>query len=192
MRPDVLVAILGAGRSSRFGNDKLHQPCRGKPLGLWSLEAALRLGQRVIWIAASNHPCLVDGRCDVIVNPKHIEGIGTSIAIAAEAARVRGADMLLLMLADMPLVSSNLLQALIDHGAPAASRYPDGKLGVPALFPKSMLTVLESLSGDEGASSILRGMDNVRPLDGFASQLLDVDAPDDLAAAERAFGSPKS
>ena len=57
----------------------------------------------------------------------------------------------------MPLVSVATLQALIQAGALAAVRHPDGSLGIPAYFPAAWLAELETLTGDQGAGRLLRG-----------------------------------
>lgn len=178
----VLVAILGAGRASRFGADKLVQPCAGKPLGQWALEAASILGLPLVWIAGEQAPGYVT--CEVAPNPRAAEGMGTSVALAARLAQERGASALLVMLADMPLVTPDLLQDLLVAGAPAACRYPQGHAGVPALVPASAYPALMALTGDRGAGGILGGIAGLSLLDPPPECLFDVDSPEALAEAE--------
>ena len=180
----IQIAVLGAGKASRFGADKLAQPCAGKPLGQWALEAAQTSGLPIVWIAGEQTPPFLDGIA-VIANPRAAEGISTSVALAAELAKARGAEALLVMLADMPLVSLTLLSRLITSGAPAACRQADGRAGVPALLPASAFPALMALAGDRGAGSVLAQMDALTLLDCHASELFDVDTPEALAEAER-------
>ncbi len=186
---DTLVAILGAGRASRFGTDKLAQPCAGKPLGLWALEAAQASGLPVVWIAGEQTPSFLDG-IEVIVNPRASEGISTSVALAAQIAQTRGAKTLLIMLADMPLVTSALLSRLIATGVPAACRHADGRPGVPALLPASAYPALMALTGDRGAGAVLAKLDGLTLLDCAGSELFDVDSPEGLAEAQRLLFRP--
>jgi CTP:molybdopterin cytidylyltransferase MocA len=51
---------------------------------------------------------------------------------------------LLVMLADMPCVSPDLLRALLAAGGTAASVYPDGRLGPPACFDADDFPALAS------------------------------------------------
>ncbi len=187
IRPILLVAVLGAGRASRFGADKLSQPCAGKPLGRWALDAALGLGQPLVWIAGSTMPDFIPQDCAVVQNPQAEAGIGTSVALAAQIAAERGADALLVMLADMPLVTTGLLERLIAAGAPVACRHPDGRPGVPVLWPATSFAGLQALTGDRGAGAILHALDSLALLNCSAGELLDVDSPADMAAAQAAL-----
>jgi len=179
----ILIAILGAGRASRFGADKLNQPCAGKPLGQWSLEAARTVGSPVMWIAGDAAPSFVD--CEVALNLHSAQGIGTSVALAARCAAARDASALVILLADMPLVSAALIARLIATGAPAACRYPQGHAGVPALVPASAFAQLQRLTGDHGAGAVLRDLPCLTLLDCVPAELFDVDTPQALAKAER-------
>jgi molybdenum cofactor cytidylyltransferase len=181
---DTLVAVLGAGRASRFGADKLAQPCAGKPLGQWSLEAAQASGLPIVWIAGDHTPPFLEV-IEVIANPRAAEGISTSVALAAEVAQARGADALLVMLADMPLVTPGLLARLIATGAPAACRQADGRAGVPALIPAGSYPALMALTGDRGAAAVMAKVASLTLLDCAANELIDVDTPEALAEAAR-------
>jgi CTP:molybdopterin cytidylyltransferase MocA len=178
---DILIAILGAGRASRFGADKLVQNCAGKPLGQWALEAGRSTGLPLVWVAGEVAPDFVD--CAVVLNKRADQGIGTSVACAAQAAREQGASALLVMLADMPLVTTNLLEQLLTIPAPAACSWAGGP-GVPALFPQADFAALEGLSGPQGAAALLRGRADVALLQTDPETLHDVDTPAALVEAE--------
>lgn len=181
---DIMIAVLGAGRASRFGADKLSQPCAGRPLGRWALEAALATYRDVVWIAGSQVPDFAD--CEVIRNPDAERGIGTSVACAARMAQERDAGGLLVMLADMPTMNTGVLLHLIGADSyPAACRYPQGHPGVPALFPPAMFKRLTNLTADQGAGAVLRGLPGLTLVDCRPEDLLDVDTPQALAEAER-------
>lgn len=184
---DILIAILGAGSASRFGADKLGQPCAGKPLGQWALAAAGATGLPLVWIAGEHAPPFAD--CAIAHNPRASEGIGTSVALAARLAAQQGAGAVLVMLADMPLVTQALLERLIEAGAPAACRYPQGHAGVPALVPASTFARLEALDGDQGAGALLRELAGLTLLDCEPNELLDVDTPAALVEASAILSS---
>ena len=175
----VAIALLAAGSATRFGGGKLDAACAGRPLGRWALDAALAIPhERLAVVVGDPTPAFARG-CDVLVNESAADGLGRSAAMAARWAR--GSDALLILLADMPLVSAGTLRALVEAEGPAAAAYPGNKPGAPACFPASLFPALEALTGDSGAAQVLRGLPNVRLVESSADELRDVDRPEDLA-----------
>ena len=173
------IALLAAGGATRFGGGKLDADCAGKPLGRWALEAALALPhERLAVVVGAPAPEFARG-CELLVNERAAEGLGTSAALAARWAS--GSDELLILLADMPLVSAATLRTLVEAAAPAAVVYPGNRPGAPALFPAALFPALQALTGDSGAAQVLRGLANVTLVDTPAAELRDVDRPEDLA-----------
>lgn len=86
------------------------------------------------------------------------------------------------MLADMPLVTASYLRILAAQSAPAATRYPEGHAGVPALLDRALIELAAGLGGDQGLGPLLRGATLLDPPTGM---LRDVDTPKDLAVVER-------
>jgi molybdenum cofactor cytidylyltransferase len=183
MNDTILVAIMAAGRSSRFGSDKLVANIGGTTLGECALRLARATGHPLIWIGSGNG--WEPSNCEVVQNPAADQGMGTSVALAAKIATERQASALMILLADMPLVSTELLQAMLRQGAPVCCRYPDGNPGPPALFPAGNFTVLTQLNGDVGARQILATLPGMKCIEPIASELIDIDEPGDLAT----FGS---
>jgi CTP:molybdopterin cytidylyltransferase MocA len=179
----ILIAVLGAGRAARFGADKLTQPCAGKPLGQWALDAALATGLRVVLIGREDSPPPFTGAYTYAANPAADTGLASSVTCAARIAAREQAEALLLLLADMPLVTGEMLERLLATGAPAASLHAEGRLGVPALIPARDFAKLDALSGDSGAGTVLEGLAGITALTFPAEALLDVDTPAALARA---------
>ena len=173
------IALLAAGGATRFGGGKLDADCAGKPLGRWALEAALAVPhERLAVVVANPVPEFASG-CELLVNERAAEGLGTSAALAARWAA--GSDALLIILADMPLVSTETLRQLVAADGPSAVTYPGGKPGAPACFPAALFPALEALSGDSGAAQVLRGLPGVTLIETPPGDLRDVDRPEDLA-----------
>ncbi len=178
-----LVAVLAAGGATRFGGGKLDAPLAGKAVGQWVLDAVTAAGlepgvivvgaQAPVFAAASGWPLLVNERAE--------EGLGTSLALAAAAAQGRA---LLVLLADMPLVDPAHLRALVAAEGSAATRYPSGKAGVPALIGPGLLPEVAGRAGDAGAGALLSSRADVVMLDPPPGMLLDIDTAADLARAE--------
>ncbi|HEX7823197.1 MAG TPA: NTP transferase domain-containing protein [Sphingobium sp.] len=189
----IAVAILAAGRASRFGGGKLDASCAGKPLGRWVLDAVAAAGAPPgLLIVGPDAPALAGEAMAegwaLITNPVPEEGLGGSVALAASHADCLRADALLLLLADMPLIGAERIATLLAHRPVTqlvATRYPSGRSGVPARFPAALFGALAALDGDRGAAVLLRDRADVYLLDMPAEALTDVDDIEGLARAER-------
>ncbi len=185
---DLAVAILAAGQSRRFsGTDKLTAELRGKMLGLHvsDMLADLPIAHRWIIASAHDHPCVPDWQSTgwtVLENPKAEQGMGTSVARAAERARNVGVEGLMICLADMPLVPLQHYRALIER----AQKFGPGKILVttdgtrrlpPAIFGQPHLAKLTQMTGDQGARELIA--DGVA-LRCHADLLVDVDDAETL------------
>ena len=179
---ELAVAVLAAGFGTRFGDNKLEAICAGKPLGRWVIEAAEAAGFGPgLIVFGTELPSYAKGWSH-IVNGTPEAGLGSSLGGAAYFALTGGAKTLLVMLADMPLVSADYLRELAAQPAPAATRYPEGHAGVPALLDRALMEEATGLTGDRGAGPLLQ---NARLLDPPPGMLRDVDTPADLAEVER-------
>ena len=127
------IAILAAGSGRRFGGGKVDAIVAGKPLGQWALDAALSIPHdRLAVVVGEPAPQFARG-CDRLVNQRAAEGLGTSAATAARWAQ--GSDALLIMLADMPLISPATLRKLA--AALTEIEIGVGDLGIDTGEPKS-------------------------------------------------------
>jgi CTP:molybdopterin cytidylyltransferase MocA len=181
------VAVLAAGLGTRFGGGKLEAMCAGKPLGQWAIDAVekARLGPGTIVTGPEGVSFAQDWRA--LVNPAPEQGLGSSLALAASAALDTGAPALLVLLADMPLVSADYLKTLAAAPAPAATCQPDGRPGVPALLDHALMRQAATLKGDRGAGPLLAGAMLLAPSEGM---LCDVDTPTDLIEVEQQLAAP--
>jgi hypothetical protein len=137
----------------------------------------------IVWIAGAQEPSFIRDSCPIAYNPHAALGLGTSVALAASIAEAQRADALLIMLADMPMLTPALLDRLMAAGAPAAFAQADGRPGVPALIPSTAFAELQGLKGDRGAGPVLADMAGLSLIPGDADALLDVDEPAALAKA---------
>lgn len=180
-----LIALLGAGQSRRFGTaDKLSAPLGGRPLGAWGLAAALACPADVIWIYGAHMPAFLPPEIQTLANPNWAGGMGASIACAAGKARARNASALVILPADMPFVTPQVLGDLLACPGPAACRYPEGQVGVPARFDPDQYEALHGCDTALGAGAILRANPGLHRLTIPALALFDVDTPEDLRQAE--------
>jgi len=184
-----MVAVLGAGAGSRMGGGKLGKDLGGRPLGAWALSAALGLSAPVVLIASLEAPLWLDPALpgvELVANPQAASGMASSLVLAGRMALERQAGALLVMLADMPFVSTATLRALVARTTAdrvTACRYEDGHLGPPACFGRLRLDGLLRLSGDAGARHLLNQPGFAEGLDGAGAELMDVDTQEDLQRA---------
>ena len=188
--PNTIVAVLAAGRASRFGSAKLDAPCAGLPLGAWALSAALGTGFATLIIFRDELPAFARrfaGRAEVLVNRGADAGLGSSLRCAARHAAERSASRLIVLPADMPLVTSTLLVGLVEActpGGASACRYPGPVPGVPATWSKEHFAALGEIAPADGAKTLLSHIPSLAMLDAGTEALIDVDTPGDLAHAE--------
>ncbi len=182
--------VLAAGRSERFGSaDKLLAPLNGRPLAAHSAKAmrAVQLDHRLVVVTNPAVAALFGG-FEVLEMEQEDAPQSASLALGARQAMARGADRLLIALADMPLVDADLLTTVLHHATkPQPSAATDGARAMPpACFPASWFTALTEISGDRGASSLLRELPPSALVPAPDGMLADVDTPDDLETLQRA------
>lgn len=126
----------------------------------------------------------------IVVNERYAEGLGTSIAAAAAA--VPDATELLLLQGDQPLVTSAMLEDLIEARRSAGALFAacrfDGIVTTPVVFERALFEELARLGGDRGARSVLdRHRAGGRLIDLPAWQGVDVDSPEDYRVVQESW-----
>jgi molybdenum cofactor cytidylyltransferase len=196
----VPVVILAAGASRRLGEPKQFVPFRGRSLlaHAIAMATAADCGPVLVVLGAGADALREEATgagARVVENPDWATGMASSVraAIAAVAAEVPEAEAMLFTVCDQPLVTADLLAAIVrahrDGSMLVAAAY-DGATGVPALFARRYFDELRELSGDVGARRVLaRHAADVRAIP-FPGGELDIDAPADVArlAAEEGPG----
>lgn len=188
--------MLAAGRSRRFGGDKLLSPLTlagvTELLVVHSLNAWLAVFERLTVVIRPDHPDLLQllsenpayaGRLNLVVTEDADKGLGHSLAAAVAATQ--DASAWLIGLADMPAISSRTLQQseqLLHQGAALTVPFHRGRQGHPVGFAQQYKNELLQLTGDKGAKSILqRNKDLVHPVTADQGSVLDIDSRADWA-----------
>jgi molybdenum cofactor cytidylyltransferase len=177
----IAAIVLAAGASTRLGRPKQLLVLNDETM----LDRAIRIAAEVcnhVIVVLGSQAELVRRGCDlrevtVIVNGDWPEGMGSSIRAGMKALHDFGG--VLLTTCDMPAVTVNHLQRLIEVGSLSASSY-SGKRGVPAYFPALFFPELLLLQGERGAQSLLQEARTVE----LAFGEMDVDTIDDFERAK--------
>ncbi len=191
------LILLAAGESSRLGTPKQLLPFGGKTLVRHAAETAL---------ASVCYPCIAVLGAEskavehelgglpiqTIFNPDWPTGLASSLKIGLTAlltppdSEPHSFSAVVVMLCDQPLVTAALLNTLVStyhatHRSIVACEY-NGTLGVPALFSETLFGPILTLSGDQGAKSILRQYAEVAAYVSFPDAAYDVDTQQDFEA----------
>lgn len=184
--------ILAAGASRRLGRPKQLVRITGETLLARTLRTALESGAGPIFVVLGARGEEIATSVDLstahpVVNPDWEKGIATSIQAGIHALRQLhpDANAVLLLVCDQPRLSEEHLRRLIEafeqasQPAIVASQYA-GMTGIPAIFPASQFSKLNTLTGDVGARSLLRNPDCSVVTVLFDGGQVDIDTPSDI------------
>ncbi|HEY4611995.1 MAG TPA: nucleotidyltransferase family protein [Bacteroidota bacterium] len=186
---NIAVVILAAGASSRFGSPKQLLPYNGKPLVRHIAEIVLHSKARSASIVlgaeqANIQAALAGLSLSLVTNSDWREGIGSSVR-AGIASLPETVDAAIFVLCDQPLVTSDLIDAIIDShattGKPIVATEYSRTRGVPALFARKLFSELLLLRGDRGAKSVIAHHANEVASIPFPGGSVDIDTPEDLS-----------
>ncbi|MEQ9245557.1 MAG: NTP transferase domain-containing protein, partial [Nitratireductor sp.] len=166
--PRVAAIILGGGRSTRMGpTNKLTSDIDGKPKIAHVDDAALASKADGIILVTGHEKegvlkALAGRPMEYAHNPDYADGLSTSIRAGIKAAAELDppVDAAVILLGDMPLVSSDLINHLIEARDPTDDKFicvpvVGKKRGNPVLWDASFFPDLLNLSGDVGAKTLM-------------------------------------
>jgi molybdenum cofactor cytidylyltransferase len=176
MKPNIIGIYMAAGKSSRMGQPKLSIELRkGERLGGIALKVAFqsrlskiimvtRSGDNLEWLSGGLSEYESAGRCVRVISDAADRGMSYSLRCGLEAAAVYKADAAIVMLADQPFITLEMIDRLITAYTlnPELHYVASGDKGLkkpPILWSRTMFPVLAELRGDEGARSIYNSPD---------------------------------
>ncbi|MFY9958342.1 NTP transferase domain-containing protein [Bradyrhizobium sp.] len=194
---NVAAVILAAGRSTRMGGpNKLLAELDGKKLVRIAAEQALASKASEVVVVTGHQAELVEKalaglKVRFVRNPEFAGGLASSVK-AGIAAVPDNADGAVICLGDMPLISADLIDRLVEAFAPDRGNLivvpvADGRRGNPVLWSRRFFNELMTLDGDIGARHLIaKHAEAVAevPVEG-QSAFLDIDTPQALEAARR-------
>ena len=182
---NIALAVLAAGAASRFGGRKLEALLGEEVIGALTAKRLVSI-DFIYKLAICN---MVDRRLiqnltalkfSIITNLNPADGMSASISLAAQAAKALPVEGLLIILADMPSVTVEHIEAMISAFKPPMQTIASHHNGVampPALFPRAQFDALSKLSGPKGAQALLK---NSLLIAANADDLIDIDTRDDF------------
>jgi molybdenum cofactor cytidylyltransferase len=177
-----------------MGEPKQLLSLQGKPMLRMVTETvcAAELAQVVVVVGAhaeSVRQAVSGLDVNLVVNVAWREGMSTSLKAGL---RVLNAEIqaTLLILADQPALTPNLLQALVARyrttGAHIVAPFYEGRRGNPVLFDRTLFPELSAIEGDQGGRSVVaRHQNDVEQVEiEDPSPFMDVDTRKDYAAMQ--------
>ena len=189
----IVGILLAAGSAKRFGSQKL---LARLPDGRQLVDAAAKSlhenVERVVAVCGRDdvlQSLLERSGCEVVVNERANEGMGTSIAAGVSVSE--DAAGWVIALGDMPFVRADTIRAIATeltttmlNGKCIVVPMIDGKPGHPVGFSRDFADELRALDGDRGARLVIDRHRNcvVELAVDDPGILLDIDTPADFAA----------
>jgi molybdenum cofactor cytidylyltransferase len=199
----VTIVLLAAGMARRMGENGAHKLLAqfdGVPLVRRSALCAINSQAASVNVVVGHRQneirqVLSGLQLSLIENPDYASGMASSLATGFGTVEADRADGILVMLADMPAVSSDDLNRLIAafqqaKGLPIVRAVSHGKRGNPVILPHALRETVLHLEGDVGARHIIEtsGVPIIDVEIGYAAHI-DLDTPDDIVAAGGVIGA---
>ncbi|MBZ8134668.1 NTP transferase domain-containing protein [Afifella sp. IM 167] len=191
---DVVAILLAAGRSRRMGGpNKLLARFGETPLVRRTAEVVLDSAASEVVVVTGHMRAEIEASLSGLAvsfvhNPDYESGLAGSLKTGLRALPEDAAGALI-VLADMPNLTSEALDAMMEAFAPGEGRgivlaTASGKRGNPVLWARRYFPELMQASGDTGGRHVIgqHGEDVAEVELGEAARL-DVDTPEALAAA---------
>src|SRR2546426_8588489 len=188
------AVILAAGSSSRMpGSQKLLLDIDGVPMVRHVLEAASEGGchQTVVVYAEDDVKRAINGRAELVFNPKAQSGMASSMQVGLRAMRTE-IEAAMILLGDQPLVGSRTVATLLRAWRREGSRPAVAAAGAegwapPVILSRELWGELFALTGDAGARQVLQGRPELLDVVPAPGRSDDIDTPDDYAKIVRLF-----
>jgi len=154
--------VLAAGASRRFGQLKQVLPWRGIPIVRHVTQTALLAGLSQVLVITGNsaskvEDVVIDLPIKLVRNNQWQKGQSTSV-IASLRALDNAIGAAIFLLADQPLVPSELLRGLVDYHAATLAHIVapqvSGQRANPVLFDQVTFHSLMELKGEEGGRQL--------------------------------------
>jgi molybdenum cofactor cytidylyltransferase len=159
----VAAVVLAAGMSTRMEGNKLLAQIEGEALVRRVVRSAeASRAQPIIVVTGHEHErvktALAGIDCRIVHNSNFREGLSTSLQTGIRA--VGECDGAIILLGDMPVISSSLIDKMIsaldpENACAICVATFCGRRGNPVLFDRRFFPELQAMSGDVGARDVV-------------------------------------
>jgi molybdenum cofactor cytidylyltransferase len=179
--------VLAAGASTRLDDLKQLLTFRDKPFVVHAAEAALNGHLDPVVMIVGRHADVIKKALShypirFVENRDPERGQSSSVQLGLEAIQDQ-VDAVIFLLADMPLVTSDLIRALVEEHrynlGPVIAPFAEGRRGNPVLFDRVTFDALREVKGDQGGRALFSSYPVVQ-VEWEGSALFDVDSEEDL------------
>ena len=189
---NVTAVVLAGGAGSRFGGGKLLASIGGRPVLQHVLDALATAGVGDVVVVLGHDADAVEAAIAWrderrAVNPHPERGLSSSLRVGVDVAG-SDADSLLVALGDQPLLSPDVIGALLDapakRGRPiVVPVYEDERGRNPVLLRRPAFGLVAEAEGDRGLGPVLEAHPELVVEVPVSGTNPDVDTPADLARA---------
>jgi molybdenum cofactor cytidylyltransferase len=193
MSPDVVDRVAGivlaAGTSTRMGHNKLFVELEGETLVHRTVRRVADAGLDPVIVVLGHESERVSGAittlpCRLVFNPDYQSGVNSSLRVGIRAASEAEARAAVVVLADMPLVTTSMIETLVSTYRQHRSRLVisdyDGVNAPPMLYDRSLFDELAMSEGQGcGKHVVKRHRHEAESLSWPAQALTDLDVPED-------------
>jgi molybdenum cofactor cytidylyltransferase len=180
--------LLAAGTSSRMGSNKLFFELNGESVLRGAVRRALAGGLSPLIVILGHEPDnarreIEDLPCQWALNPLYEQGINSSLKSGVKAVPPE-ARAAMVLLADMPFVSPEMIAAMIARyrasAAPLVISDYEGVNAPPMLYDRSLFPELLAMTGEGCGRQVVKGhRGEAEVLAWPAAALADFDVPED-------------
>jgi molybdenum cofactor cytidylyltransferase len=192
-KPKIAALLLGAGQSRRMGpQNKLLALINGKPMVRHTAEALTgSMVDHVVIVTGHEARQVLNTVWDLdipsIQNDDYADGLSASVKLGFSLL-AKDYDGILICLGDMPFITSDQINKLIETFNPLEGRAIvtptfQGKRGNPVLISTQFADEVSNITGDMGAKAIISENDHLVQSVEFDSPAIftDIDTPEKLA-----------
>ncbi|HUF57349.1 MAG TPA: nucleotidyltransferase family protein [Thermohalobaculum sp.] len=180
--------LLAAGTSSRMGSNKLFFELNGESVLRGAVRRALAGGLSPLMVILGHEPDkarreIEDLPCPWVLNPLYEQGLNSSLKSGVKAVPPE-ARAAMVLLADMPFVSPEMIAAMIARyrasPAPLVISDYEGVNAPPMLYDRSLFPELLAMTGEGCGRQVVKSRrGEAEVLSWPAAALADLDVPDD-------------